>query len=223
MPSPFPGIDPYLEGQGLWPDFHHTFLVYCSEALSNQLPEHYYTQIEERVVPADIRETSRPIVFLEETVEIHVQIIRLPDRARVTVLELLTPENKREPGRSAYLAHRAAIERRPAHLVELDFVIEGERLPEAERLPPGEPYAIVGRTGNRRHVHTWMLRLSLPTIAVPLLLPVAEVLLDLSAVFATTYERGRYAKAIDYTAPLSIPLKPEDKAWAEGLAALAAR
>ncbi len=22
MPSPFPGIDPYLESQGYWPDFH---------------------------------------------------------------------------------------------------------------------------------------------------------------------------------------------------------
>ncbi|MFN0055331.1 MAG: DUF4058 family protein [Planctomycetales bacterium] len=23
MPSPFPGMDPYLEDPGLWPDVHH--------------------------------------------------------------------------------------------------------------------------------------------------------------------------------------------------------
>ena len=28
MPSPFPGIDPYLESQGYWPDFHVSFIPY---------------------------------------------------------------------------------------------------------------------------------------------------------------------------------------------------
>ncbi|WP_369016122.1 DUF4058 family protein [Armatimonas sp.] len=26
MPSPFPGMDPYLEDRGVWEDFHTTFL-----------------------------------------------------------------------------------------------------------------------------------------------------------------------------------------------------
>ena len=26
MASPFPGMDPYLEDPGFWPDFHHRFL-----------------------------------------------------------------------------------------------------------------------------------------------------------------------------------------------------
>jgi hypothetical protein len=28
MPSRFPGVDPYLESQWFWPDFHATFIVY---------------------------------------------------------------------------------------------------------------------------------------------------------------------------------------------------
>lgn len=35
MASPFPGIDPYLESQGYWPDFHHTFINYLREALAD--------------------------------------------------------------------------------------------------------------------------------------------------------------------------------------------
>ena len=27
MPSPFPGMDPYLEDPWLWPDFHLSFMV----------------------------------------------------------------------------------------------------------------------------------------------------------------------------------------------------
>jgi hypothetical protein len=29
MPSPFPGMDPYLESQGNWQDFHTSILVEC--------------------------------------------------------------------------------------------------------------------------------------------------------------------------------------------------
>jgi hypothetical protein len=49
------------------------------------------------------------------------------------------------------------------------------------------------------------------------------VVLDLGAVFATSYERGRYARLIDYTAPLTLLRKPEDRAWAEEIARAAGR
>src|SRR5262249_8271211 len=50
MPSPFPGMDPYLESSGLWQDLHHS-LIYCArEALQPQLPLRYYALIEERII-----------------------------------------------------------------------------------------------------------------------------------------------------------------------------
>jgi len=45
MPSPFPGVDPYLEVQGLWEDFHWRFLTYCGDALNEVLPGHYAAHI----------------------------------------------------------------------------------------------------------------------------------------------------------------------------------
>ncbi len=34
MKSPFPGMDPYLEDQGRWPDFHASMITYCRDAIS---------------------------------------------------------------------------------------------------------------------------------------------------------------------------------------------
>src|SRR5438105_3073551 len=60
MPSPFPGMDPYLESPAFWSDFHARFINYWCEALSDHLADHYEARIDERVnlvevQPAKIR------------------------------------------------------------------------------------------------------------------------------------------------------------------------
>ncbi|HMF37512.1 MAG TPA: DUF4058 family protein [Isosphaeraceae bacterium] len=49
MTGPFPGMDPYLEAQGLWESFHAALVTHCAEALNQNLPEGYVAQIETRV------------------------------------------------------------------------------------------------------------------------------------------------------------------------------
>jgi hypothetical protein len=49
MPSPFPGINPYIESRGLWGDFHQRLITGTGDALNGQLPEHYAARIEEQV------------------------------------------------------------------------------------------------------------------------------------------------------------------------------
>ncbi|MFO0960232.1 MAG: DUF4058 family protein [Isosphaeraceae bacterium] len=49
MPSPFPGMDPYLEAPGVWPDFHGRFLSYLAEHLGDTLPDRYIARIDERI------------------------------------------------------------------------------------------------------------------------------------------------------------------------------
>jgi hypothetical protein len=49
MPSPFPGMDPYLENPSIWMDFHESFITYCRDALNERLPDAYETRIEERI------------------------------------------------------------------------------------------------------------------------------------------------------------------------------
>lgn len=56
MPSPFPGIDPYLEAQGRWTDFHPRLIALACDELAESLPDDYVAQIGERldlVTPAE--------------------------------------------------------------------------------------------------------------------------------------------------------------------------
>ncbi|PYS38214.1 MAG: hypothetical protein DMG14_18520, partial [Acidobacteria bacterium] len=41
MASPFPGVDPYIEAQGFWPDFHASFITYLRDVLMEKLPANY--------------------------------------------------------------------------------------------------------------------------------------------------------------------------------------
>ena len=49
MPSPFPGMDPYLEGPSLWRDVHQSLITYIRDALQPQIAPRYVARIDERV------------------------------------------------------------------------------------------------------------------------------------------------------------------------------
>jgi Protein of unknown function (DUF4058) len=53
MASPFPGMDPYLENPGLWPDVHHNLISGIQGLLSAQLRPNYLVRVEERAYIAD--------------------------------------------------------------------------------------------------------------------------------------------------------------------------
>jgi Protein of unknown function (DUF4058) len=49
MPSPFPGMNPYLEQSDTWEDFHHDFITRAREMLSEQVGPNYLVKIEVRL------------------------------------------------------------------------------------------------------------------------------------------------------------------------------
>lgn len=49
MPSPFPGMDPYLEDPIGWPDVHLRLIAALSDDLAATVSPHFYVRIEERV------------------------------------------------------------------------------------------------------------------------------------------------------------------------------
>ncbi len=49
MPSPFPGMDPYLETAHHWPDVHHRLITYIADNLQNHIRPKYHARIEERL------------------------------------------------------------------------------------------------------------------------------------------------------------------------------
>ena len=64
----------------------------------------------------------------------------------------------------------------------------------------------------------WSVRRALPVVPIPLSQPDPDLHISLAETFATTFRRGRYERSIDYRQSLSLPLGPEDRAWAEALA-----
>jgi hypothetical protein len=49
MPSPFPGMDPYLEHPELWPALHHWLIIEIARLLSPQLRPKYLVSVEVRM------------------------------------------------------------------------------------------------------------------------------------------------------------------------------
>ena len=158
--------------------------------------------------------------FREEVRETWIEIRREPNWDLVTSIELLSPANKSGRGFSKYPVKRDDLIDRPVHLVELDLLVVGRRPPMDDPLPPGDYYAFVSRAEARptSEVYAWSIRRPLPTIPIPLNAPDPDLPLDLAAVFAATYRRGRYERSIDYARPLDLPLAPDDRAWAEAKA-----
>jgi hypothetical protein len=128
--------------------------------------------------------------------ERYIAILSLPNRELVTVIELLSPANKRASadGRREYLRKREQILQSVVHLVEIDLLLKGERLPTVEPLPEGDYYAFVSRSEYRPAVavYHWRRDERMPTIPIPLLREDGEVYLDLQAVYEQTYARARY-------------------------------
>ena len=65
MPSPFPGMDPYLENPAIFPDLHDRLIANLSEALQAGLPDPYFAAIGDRVwVEVSERESGPDVKIL---------------------------------------------------------------------------------------------------------------------------------------------------------------
>lgn len=164
---------------------------------------------------ATLEPVTVPLTLLDGPTEAYIEIIHRPDHALVAVAELLSPANKEQPGRTEYLAKRRALLVQDVHLIELDLLLGGRRLPMQAPLPEGDYYYLLSRAGQRPDckVYAWGLRQSLPTLPVPLRAPDPDVFIDLGKVFATAYERGKYRRKVDYRAEPSRQLSADDRAW----------
>ena len=248
MPSPFPGMNPYLEQEGVWHDFHQSFIPTVREALERQLPSGYIVKVEchvyihelpaeERrllgkadvgvahpqpkptgagavgVLPSPAYATLPPAVDVEK--DNYLEIRDRADRHLVTVLELLSPSNKNYGAdREQYLGKRRQVLASNGHLVELDLLRGGPRLP-LDKLPHCDYYAMVSRSQDRPTVGIWPIRLRerLPAIPIPLRPGDTELRLDLQQVLDRVYDGAGYARYI-YDGSPEPPLAPDDAAWA---------
>jgi hypothetical protein len=130
---------------------------------------------------------------------------------------VLSPINKTpgSSGRRDFLHKRERLLQSHSHWLEIDLLRAGTRSPG---LPPrGDYVTALHRAGVADTLEAWFttLRDPLPTIAVPLRPPLADVPLDLQAALDTVYDRYRYDTILDYAGDPPPPLLGDaDAAWA---------
>lgn len=252
-PSPFPGMDPYLEAPALWSSVHTRLIVAMSDAIAALLPAGYAVDIEQRVYltsPGDVdRSSMEPDLFVvqeaaaryragplppavtpptlveppETDPEIRDRFLEIRDsrtRQVITVIELLSPFNKRPgaQGHEAFQEKRRRVMASRTNWLEIDLLRKGERPPEVAGR--ADYYALLKRGDRLRPYEVWFFDLPtpLPTVAVPLRPPHADIPMDLQAVVADVYARARYGENLDYAVPPPPPPLPADEAaWARAL------
>lgn len=262
MPSPFPGMNPYLEQPSVWEDFHSRFITYAGESLATQVRPNFLVKLEERVFihepSADERRKllGKPdIALLEATpirqpsaqatatsiatttvdpdlnqvrsiittipdvdIERHavIEIRDRQDRQLVTMIELLSPTNKRYgPDREQYLLKRSSMMFSTVSIVEIDLLRGGPRLPIND-LPACNYCVTVFRKARAPAVEAWpiSLRDALPTIPVPLKGDFADAKLDLKALLDRVYDAAGYEDYV-YESPPEPPLSQAEQDWAQ--------
>lgn len=91
MPSPFPGMDPYLEGY-LWPDLHHRLAARISSQLNLEIAPRYVARIVVRTIVEDLESGEQVGVMLPD-VEVTSGRIESPyaPPSPVAVADSITP------------------------------------------------------------------------------------------------------------------------------------
>src|SRR5207248_1215084 len=88
MPSPFPGMDPYIEGQK-WRDFHLRLISGVSDLLVPILQPRYVVQVEERIYLQhdidDKRHFIEPDLLLSRSKESRINKPKVGGRAVATI------------------------------------------------------------------------------------------------------------------------------------------
>lgn len=233
MRNPCPGMNPYLEQPELWHQVHNRLIIAIADEITPQVAPKYRVSIEERIYTAiadsslvgiaDVA-VSRPsregavktakavqlvepakvrVPLPEETIERFLEIRSTQTNTLVTVIEILSPKNKRAgEGRNVYESKRLKILGSATHFVEIDLLRGGEPMPVWG--VAGTGYRIlISRSDRRPDADLFLFGLAdpIPTFPIPLLEGEPEPVVDLQQLLNEIYHRARFDLAIDYVQP----------------------
>jgi Protein of unknown function (DUF4058) len=166
MPSPFPGMDPWLEGEETFPDLHLRFVTSLQEQLNTVLPQEYVARIRVRewvdhpqresyfVVPRAGHTIPSALAGLavvaerryeESLEEPYLEILSAKGKRLVTAVEVISLTNKRagEQGRKTYTDKQEEYWQSGVNLVEVDLLRRGPHVsaaPHRRVLAKFEPF-----------------------------------------------------------------------------------
>jgi hypothetical protein len=253
MKSPFPGMDPYLEPHWLDVHTKMIAYAAddLNERLPEDLVASTEERVavaeegEDRLIGPDVQVLESPVqeqaktdlpaavaglapyrlTALDEPItERFIRIVEIRTERLITVIEFVSPTNKRKRGLHAFRRKRAELVASGVNFVEVDLVRSGNwrallrpfRCPSKALSLYRATYR-VPHDSEASYLLPIPLNQPLPSIVVPLRPNDPLVRLDLQALLDRTYEKGRYWRRINYTQPLDPSLAGEDAAWAEEL------
>jgi hypothetical protein len=253
MKSPFPGMDPYLEPHwldvhsSLVIGSRDSLNEHLPDDLVASAEERVAVESEsggERLIgpnvkifepPADmsvavesaagrIEAPYRLLAQVEPMIERFIRIIEAGTERLVTVIEFVSPTNKRGDGLQAFRSKRAELLVSGVNFVEVDLGRSGGwcGLLRPHRCPPQAitPYRVTFRVPSDPgavYLHPINLRDRLPAISIPLRQHDPQVRLDLQAILDRTYSSGRYHRRLDYSRLCDPPLEGDEASWADEL------
>ena len=184
MPTPFPGMDPYIESW-IWGSFHSNLITAIYDRLNPRLPKRFIASTELFVWRVDKSERllmGGPDVFVSDRDPVpgsggvatlaapintvlpgvvrkqrYVKIIDSEERRVVAVIEILSPSNKTggEDGQM-YRLKREEYLASGISLVEIDLLRAGQRPPLGDPAPPiSDYYVLVHRGWERSRIGIW--------------------------------------------------------------------
>ncbi len=246
MQPKFPGMNPYLENPELWSEVHFGLIAVLARTLNAAITPKYRAAVEKRFytdsllvgIPdvsvfersTEVTEPQRttatlsePLVvtvpIAEEIQERFLEIREVGTRTVVTVVEVLSPKNKRTgEGKIKYDAKRQVVLNSTANLVEIDLLRTGEPQPMAGGV--ASDYRILVSRANRRpaaELYPFNLREPLPRFLLPLRPEDQEAVVDLKEVLEQVYQEAALDLAINYTQPPVPPISDHDFAWIQSL------
>ena len=186
MPSPFPGMDPWLERPSVFPGLHNALVVYFQAALNKLLPPGYTAANDNRVyvdpelnrVPdvgvfgpdeephPDVAATSFAYAGLlavaadpiaEPLVEPYLEIRSMDDERLVTAIEFVSPANKK-PGDGGRTSYQQK---------QGEFRLSGVNLVEVDLLRGGKHATAVPEHRLRQKAGEFDYHVSVTVAAIP--------------------------------------------------------
>src|SRR5690242_17599634 len=101
MPSPFPGMNPYLEQEFAWHDFHNRFVIGSAEAIGVQVRPAFIVKIDVNVFIEEPevdgrRVVGRPDAYVAEiSREPHLSLssVAVAEPTRAVIVPAIEPES----------------------------------------------------------------------------------------------------------------------------------
>lgn len=261
MPSPFPGMDPFLENPQIWSEVHHWLISVIAAELVSKVRPKYMVKIDQRIYQINTNNGNESLLIgipdvtikgekinkfqtpektlskvavlepktevepltvmlpvLEEVRQSYLQIIDLQENQIVTVIEILSPVNKKNSeGRKKYLKKRETILKSSTHFIEIDLLRDGEKMPFLDLDIEFDYLVLVSPSEQRPQASLYGINLPqiLPTIPIPLKSKDENVTINLQKILNIIYERAGYDYSIDYTREIVPPLNEKYLNWCE--------